>query len=250
VTLGSDLSAGLGNYVLDIGSGASVVLASNQNAGGVQIVGSGTLDVGVYSLALNYGVGNPSPESMVQSYLAAGAIFSSTVKSNPRDAVGYADGSIDSGTAAQPGQVLIEYTLDGDVNLDRTVNFADLLAVAQNFNKTGEDWAGGNFNYGPTGLVNFGDLLIVAQSFNSVLTPAAGAAVQSGGTIFPLAESATVEVPTNPPAPAPGNSYIAAPGPSLAADDSDADGAILQSGKGGASVLSRHRGRFSLDFSS
>jgi hypothetical protein len=43
------------------------------------------------------------------------------------------------------------------------------LIVAQNFNKTGEDWAGGNFTYSSIGLVSFADLLIVAQNFNQPL---------------------------------------------------------------------------------
>jgi hypothetical protein len=94
---------------------------------------------------------------------------------NPgRYAIGYADGNTDQGTAAGPNQVLVEYTLAGDANLDGTVNFADLLVVAQNFNHTHDthgnpiDWADGDFNY--DGVVNFADLLLVAQNFNKKLS--------------------------------------------------------------------------------
>jgi uncharacterized protein (TIGR03382 family) len=54
------------------------------------------------------------------------------------------------------------------------VNFSDLLAVAQNFNRTvganGKpiDWADGDFNY--DGVVNFSDLLLVSQNFQRTLT--------------------------------------------------------------------------------
>jgi hypothetical protein len=81
---------------------------------------------------------------------------------------------VDQGTAAGPNQILVEYTLAGDANLDGTVNFADLLVVAQNFNHTLDthgnpmDWADGDFNY--DGKVNFADLLIVAQNFNQTLS--------------------------------------------------------------------------------
>jgi len=74
------------------------------------------------------------------------------------------------------------------------VNFLDLLAVIQNFNKSGTDWAKGNFTYatGPQ-TTNFSDLLLVVQNFNKTLTPAAGAMVGSGGPVG--IQGAFVELP-------------------------------------------------------
>ena len=120
---------------------------------------------------------------MIRSYLKSGynndtwtgsGIASSIAATDPGlYAVGYADGNVDAGTPAQANQVVVKYTLAGDANLDGTVNFADLLVVAQNFNRSTTkgnpiDWADGDFNYDNT--VNFADLLLVAQNFNKTLS--------------------------------------------------------------------------------
>ncbi|MGA2229851.1 MAG: dockerin type I domain-containing protein, partial [Tepidisphaeraceae bacterium] len=143
----------------------------------------GQLDLTGTSLAINYTAGS-DPAATIRGYLKSGyngdtwagpGIDSSTAALNPgRFAVGYADGNVDQGTAAGANQVLVKYTLAGDANLDGTVNFSDLLVVAQNFNHTLDthgnpiDWADGDFNY--DGVVNFADLLLVAQNFNQTLT--------------------------------------------------------------------------------
>ncbi|HQY88997.1 MAG TPA: PEP-CTERM sorting domain-containing protein, partial [Tepidisphaeraceae bacterium] len=64
------------------------------------------------------------------------------------------------------GDILIRNTLLGDANLDGTVNFTDLLALAQSYNLTGKNWNQGDFNYSANGLVNFDDLLPTAQNYN------------------------------------------------------------------------------------
>jgi hypothetical protein len=127
-----------------------------------------TLDITNNALAITYPAAS-SPASTIRQLLTTGynndtwlgpGIDSSMAALNPgRYAIGYADGNTDQGTPAGPNQILVEYTLAGDANLDGTVNFADLLAVAQNFNHTLDtqgnsiDWADGDFNY--DGKVNF-----------------------------------------------------------------------------------------------
>jgi hypothetical protein len=57
----------------------------------------------------------------------------------------------------------------GDANLDRSVGFADLVALAQNYNTFDGSafWTRGDFNF--DGNVNFTDLVILAQRYNSTL---------------------------------------------------------------------------------
>jgi hypothetical protein len=54
----------------------------------------------------------------------------------------------------------------GDANNDNVTDFADLVILAQNYNTTGHDLTGANFNYDGAGLVDFADLVILAQNYN------------------------------------------------------------------------------------
>jgi hypothetical protein len=53
----------------------------------------------------------------------------------------------------------------GDANADGTVNFNDLLLLAQNYNSQTRRWALGDFD--ANGVVNFNDLLLLARNYNS-----------------------------------------------------------------------------------
>ncbi|MGA2230225.1 MAG: autotransporter-associated beta strand repeat-containing protein, partial [Tepidisphaeraceae bacterium] len=161
-------------FRLAANSGASAVSSLTVNPGA-------TLDITNNSLAINYT--GADPVAAIRSALAGGysggtwkgtGIASSYAADSPGlFSVGYADGSRDPGSPAQPNQILVKFTLAGDANLDGTVNFSDLLVVAQNFNRSVDasgnpvDWADGDFDY--DGVVNFSDLLIVAQNFNKTL---------------------------------------------------------------------------------
>jgi hypothetical protein len=161
------------------------------------------VDVGNGGIAINYGTPANDPVASVAGYLKSGynggawtgtAGIISTVaqtQGGPALSVGYADGNTDVGTPAGANQVLVKYTLAGDANLDGLVNFNDLVAVVQNFNKGGTDWAQGNFQYGTS--TNFNDLVAVVQNFNKVLTFGSS----SGGslTVLPLTVSDAVQVP-------------------------------------------------------
>lgn len=71
-------------------------------------------------------------------------------------------------TGIDASSYLITYTLKGDTNLDRSVNFSDLLRVAQNYNLSGKWWNEGDFTYDSN--VNFVDLLALAQNYNGTLS--------------------------------------------------------------------------------
>jgi T5SS/PEP-CTERM-associated repeat protein len=65
------------------------------------------------------------------------------------------------------GVITVRLTLAGDANLDSTVNFNDLVSLAQNYNLTGKVWAQGDFDY--NGTVDFNDLVPLAQNYNQSL---------------------------------------------------------------------------------
>lgn len=58
---------------------------------------------------------------------------------------------------------LIKGTRYGDVNLDKKVNFDDLLVLAQNYGSSSGTWAVGDFD--GNNNVTFDDLLVVAQNY-------------------------------------------------------------------------------------
>jgi len=65
--------------------------------------------------------------------------------------------------------------LVGDVNGDGTVNFADLVTLAQNYGKAGS-YSQGDLN--GDGTVNFSDLVILAQNYGSTVLATGGQAVR------------------------------------------------------------------------
>ena|SRR5690348_17653353 len=54
-------------------------------------------------------------------------------------------------------------SVPGDANLDGTVNFADLIKLAQNYGRSGAAWAQGDFD--GDGTVAFADLITLAQNY-------------------------------------------------------------------------------------
>jgi hypothetical protein len=191
VTLTSDLSALLPNYSLQIENGATVVLASDQHVGALQLVGSGSLDVSNYKMFINYG-SNPDPISTIAGDIKSGfnggawngtGIFSSAAAVNNKSyGLGYAD-SADAGNPAglSSGQIEIKYTLLGDANLDGKVNGADFTIVANHFsNSVTAGWDRGDFNY--DGEVNGADFLLLAANFEQSASQSAVSSADLAGS--------------------------------------------------------------------
>jgi autotransporter-associated beta strand protein len=118
-------------------------------------------------------------------------ITSSDAATDRAKAVGYAlagetlgaSGGDFMGTAADASSVLARYTLLGDATLDGTVDFNDLVKLAQDYNTTvpaGESgWYHGDFNYDDK--VDFNDLVKLAQNYNGSLPVAV---TSPSGAIF------------------------------------------------------------------
>jgi fibronectin-binding autotransporter adhesin len=192
-----------GTGALTVANSAILQIANNSGrstVSSISVTTGGQLDITNNTISVDYGAA-PDPAATIAAELGAGygggtwngsGIVSSIAAGslNPLLSIGYADGNsaydVSKVAGLQPNQIVIKYTLAGDANLDGQVNFTDLLIVAQDFNKSGQDWAGGNFIYSANGLVNFADLLIVAQNFNKVLSPPTSGDVGIGGTIVPL----------------------------------------------------------------
>jgi hypothetical protein len=167
------LAIASGPVVLSAGGGKEI------QTGVLNISGDGTLDLTNNSLSVNYNVTDPFPS--IRKWVVGKTIFSSLADASHN--LGYADrpGGIDF---APFGTVLVKYTLYGDANLDRRVDFADLVALAQNYNQRAgvANWDQGDFNY--DSLVDFKDLTLLAQNYNKSMAAVAAAAPVTRAGVF------------------------------------------------------------------
>lgn len=145
---------------------------------GAPIIGSGAkVDLTTNSLVVDYrGIPDPIATilSQLQSGYASGAWTGSGVVTSSaipgRSTLGYRDN-----TASQ--SILVKFAQFGDANLDGFVTSSDFVAMASNFNQSGQIWISGDFNL--DGLVNamdfnalaisYGQPLLGAQAFGSVV---------------------------------------------------------------------------------
>ena len=155
-----------GNHVaLSIDSGGQLVLDPSTVVTVSKLTidsGNGSkLDVGHGAMVIAYS--GTSPEAAVQQYINNGQIVSSFASSNMGYGIAYADGS--DGTQdsnLKAGQVVIEADLNGDADMNGTVNFHDLQVLLGGFGNAGF-WDQGNFNGHST--VDFNDLQLLLGNF-------------------------------------------------------------------------------------
>jgi hypothetical protein len=157
----------------------------------------GTLDVADGIVVIDYEPGS-TPHSNVRSMITAGyvpagpthwtgrGITSRTAAANDKFAVGYAEATevlnfaggptaTFAGETVDDSTYLVRFTLAGDATLDGTVDFNDLVRLAQNYNSVDGNhvWSQGDFTY--DGNVDFNDLVKLAQNYNQTLPPPAAA---------------------------------------------------------------------------
>jgi len=154
----------LGAVALNVGQGASATLLAGQSLTGLAVSGNGRLDILNHFIQVNY-VG-ASPLAQIESWIAAGYAGGAWTGNGIRSSLAAAAGNTAVGYNDNGSRVLLKYTYYGDVDLDGIVNFADLLALSQNYNAAG-GWARGDFDF--SGGVNFADLLRLSQNYNRVL---------------------------------------------------------------------------------
>ena len=164
-----------------IPTGTNAVLRLNSGTGSFTIGGSlPTLDaahvVDVGTSTVNIPYTGTSILPAVQSALRNGFIKST-------DAAG-SSGKFNVSDTDTGTQITLKYLVIGDLNGDGSVNFNDLLALAQHYGNTGADWAKGDLNY--DGTVNFNDLLALAQHYGQTAAVAAAPASTVAAAASPL----------------------------------------------------------------
>lgn len=158
LTFGSSLNG----PALVLSAGTIALSGSGNNVVSALSLGNGAkLDLGRAALTIRYGAGTP-PVSTVRGLIVSSAIFSAASPT-----IGFGDGANGIVRGLSPGSLLIRAAVGGDANLDGTVDFADVLAVAQHFAPGGTTWDEGDFNY--DGKVNFSDVLLMAQNYDKTL---------------------------------------------------------------------------------
>jgi autotransporter-associated beta strand protein len=171
-------------FGLTVGDGTSGTSPFNVGAGST----AGKVDINKNGLIVDVVAGGESSAltSVRTAALAAynggawngNGLTSSQITSSNRLAIGFglptevpaaltASGTQFFGSAVDASAVVVQTTVGGDANLDKTVNFDDLLALAKNYNRTDGYWAKGDFNY--DGNINFDDLLVLAKNYNQTM---------------------------------------------------------------------------------
>lgn len=162
---------------LKLAAGGSRVIVT----GDLVIATSAQLDVTDNAVIVDYAT--TSPIAALTASITSGrnggtwdgrGIIASAAASNGASSLGIVEassvtltGGLFVGQAVTGDAVLMRYTLKGDTDLNRSVNFDDLLALAQSYGSAG-GWRQGDTNY--DGAVNFDDLLALAQNYGTSLS--------------------------------------------------------------------------------
>lgn len=186
-----DVRAG-GIYEIPTGIGYASLVSDDEQL-------YGTIDLNDNSWIIKDGPAGTPNISVVRSVIVKGynagawsgadaAVRSSVCYDTPApDGIGYAYAQDITRTSLNgldiSGEdVLMAYTLCGDVNFDFTVGFTDLLTVAQKYGTSSDGhWFDGDSNY--DGVVDFNDLISVAQNYGETIANAPSARIGMVGKV-------------------------------------------------------------------
>jgi hypothetical protein len=158
--------------IVSISAGKLSLLPSISNdailrANALTLGPTGELDLARGLGIIDYAVTGPTPLPALLAEVVAGDIFASSLAGNLT--VGVAEGSALNtaplGVTVDATTVLLVSTLKGDSDLDRDVDFNDLLTMAQNYGAPTATFAQGDSDY--NGAVDFNDLLSLAQNYQA-----------------------------------------------------------------------------------
>jgi hypothetical protein len=177
--------------------GAAKVLVTDA----LTLTGSSKLDVGDNGMIVRGG--NAATIRTAIATGRAGVTGIVTTASPANRGVGYATSAQLGNPASFMGEaftgaaVLVRYTLLGDANLGGSVEFQDLVSLAQNYNGASKEWFQGDFDY--DGDVDFADLIPLAQNYNGSVLDGGELAALGGGDFaadWALAQSLVPEPTT------------------------------------------------------
>lgn len=147
----------------------------------VDYTGASPLSAVTALLGIGHANGSWNGNGIQSSFAAADASFRTGVGVIEAADTGATNllGSTFSGDA-----ILIAATLNGDANLDRTVNISDFALLASNFNQPSR-WYTGDFDY--DGVTDIGDFAMLAANFNQTFVAplARGSAVPEPMFVLP-----------------------------------------------------------------
>lgn len=143
------------------------------------VVPSLTLDAGTLEIRDNAIVIDATPQALptaladLRADLLAGLITSDVTAGDPRLAIAYASADTIGMTSVRnvmldTDAIVLLAGLRGDTNLDASIDFGDLLTLAQGYGTSERLWTDGDFTY--DGAIDFGDLLALAQNYGATLS--------------------------------------------------------------------------------
>ena len=177
ITIGGDFLANPGDKTRT-GTANAATLGFNLDNGGItQILVAGDADLDGAVIDMGFVAGSTIVPDFNQAFNLVTALQFGATGTGTTQASGSGEGfTVAAADAADwlirvvtggNGEILqaVNRYLPGDTNNDKIVNFADLVALAQNYNKTGTARSTGDFNRDTT--TNFADLVTLARNYNS-----------------------------------------------------------------------------------